>query len=177
VLLALLIVAVMIGTGIGLARSLQRHRRRSFARSGSWLARWWSSRERPETVDEETEEPAPKRDRAVPETTRCLRRSGGVRGRVRRRRVRRGVRGGRGNPNRSTTTFPRWRAIGSCRRRRWLGAPRREARPRGDRRHGWGTGRSARGPRRRHPRSSDSRRSDRDALTNSNSVRASRSRA
>ena len=66
VLLALLIVAIMIGTGIGL-RALYSGTATFLRAVGSWLARWWSSRERPETVDEETEEPAPKRVRAVPE--------------------------------------------------------------------------------------------------------------
>jgi S-DNA-T family DNA segregation ATPase FtsK/SpoIIIE len=66
VLLALLIIAIMIGTGIGL-RALYGGTATFFRAVGSWLARWWSSRERPEIVDEETEEPAPKRVRAVPE--------------------------------------------------------------------------------------------------------------
>ena len=95
VLLALLIIAVMIGTGIGL-RALYGGTATFLRAAGSWLARWWSSRERPEALedDEESEEPAPKRVRAVPGTSRRLRRTGGVRGRVRRRRVR--GRGGRG---------------------------------------------------------------------------------
>jgi S-DNA-T family DNA segregation ATPase FtsK/SpoIIIE len=67
VLLALLIVAVMIGTGVGL-RALY-HGTATFLRAfGSWLARWWSSRERPEPEEEEfEEEPAPRRLRAVPQ--------------------------------------------------------------------------------------------------------------
>ncbi len=66
VFLALLVIAIMIGTGIGL-RALYAGTA-SFVRwFGSWLARWWSSRERPEeTEDEEPEdEPAPRRVRAV----------------------------------------------------------------------------------------------------------------
>jgi S-DNA-T family DNA segregation ATPase FtsK/SpoIIIE len=66
VLLALLIVAVMIGTGIGL-RALY-HGTATFVRAtGSWLVQWWSSRERPEPAedDEEIEEPAPRRVRAI----------------------------------------------------------------------------------------------------------------
>jgi S-DNA-T family DNA segregation ATPase FtsK/SpoIIIE len=67
VLLALLIVAVMIGTGIGL-RALYHGTATVLRASGSWLVRWWSSRERPEQEDdEEIEEPAPRRVRAVPE--------------------------------------------------------------------------------------------------------------
>jgi S-DNA-T family DNA segregation ATPase FtsK/SpoIIIE len=65
VLLALLIIAVMIGTGIGL-RALY-HGTATFVRSaGSLIVRWWSSRERPQPLDdEETEEPAPRRARAI----------------------------------------------------------------------------------------------------------------
>ncbi len=67
VLLALLIIAIMIGTGIGL-RALYSGTSTFLRALGSWFARWWSSRERPETEDEvETEEPAPKRVRVVPE--------------------------------------------------------------------------------------------------------------
>ena len=67
VLLALLIIAVMIGTGIGL-RALYGGTAGFLRAAGSWLARWWSSRERPEALEEEeSEEPAPKRVRAVPE--------------------------------------------------------------------------------------------------------------
>jgi DNA segregation ATPase FtsK/SpoIIIE, S-DNA-T family len=67
VLLALLIVAIMIGTGIGL-RALYGGTATFLRTFGSWLARWWSSRERPEVPDEEEElEPAPRRLRVVPE--------------------------------------------------------------------------------------------------------------
>jgi DNA segregation ATPase FtsK/SpoIIIE, S-DNA-T family len=67
VLLALLIVAIMIGTGIGL-RALYGGTATTLRAFGSWLARWWSSRERPEVADEEEElEPAPRRLRVVPE--------------------------------------------------------------------------------------------------------------
>jgi S-DNA-T family DNA segregation ATPase FtsK/SpoIIIE len=68
VLLALLIVALMIGTGIGL-RALYHGTATFFRAIGSWLARWWSSRERPVTPDEdeEVEAPAPRRLRVVPE--------------------------------------------------------------------------------------------------------------
>jgi S-DNA-T family DNA segregation ATPase FtsK/SpoIIIE len=67
VLLALLIVAIMIGTGIGL-RALYGGTATTLRAFGSWLARWWSSRERPEAPDEEEElEPAPRRLRVVPE--------------------------------------------------------------------------------------------------------------
>ena len=68
VLLALLTVAVMIGTGIGL-RALYSGTATLLRAAGSWFARWWSSRDRSETEDdeEETEEPSPKRVRPVPE--------------------------------------------------------------------------------------------------------------
>jgi S-DNA-T family DNA segregation ATPase FtsK/SpoIIIE len=67
VLLALLIVAIMIGTGIGL-RALYHGTATVLRAFGTWLAQWWSSRERPETPDdeEEIEEPAPRRLRVVP---------------------------------------------------------------------------------------------------------------
>ena len=68
VLLALLTVAIMIGTGIGL-RALYSGTATVLRAAGSWFARWWSSRDRSETVDDEeqTEEPFPKRVRSVPE--------------------------------------------------------------------------------------------------------------
>ncbi len=68
VLLALLIIAIMIGTGIGL-RALYSGTATLLRAAGSWFARWWSSRERPETVDDEdeTEERTPKRVRTEPE--------------------------------------------------------------------------------------------------------------
>jgi S-DNA-T family DNA segregation ATPase FtsK/SpoIIIE len=67
VLLALLIIAIMIGTGIGL-RALYSGTSTFLRAFGSWLARWWSSRERPDNTeaDEEYEEPAPRRVRAIP---------------------------------------------------------------------------------------------------------------
>jgi len=65
VLLALLTIAVMIGTGVGL-RALYHGAATVLRATGSWLVRWWSSRERPQTLeDEETEEPAPRRARAI----------------------------------------------------------------------------------------------------------------
>jgi DNA segregation ATPase FtsK/SpoIIIE, S-DNA-T family len=68
VLLALLIIAVIIGTGVGL-RALYGGTVTFLRAFGSWLARWWSSRERPEVSDEDEErsEPAPRRLRVVPE--------------------------------------------------------------------------------------------------------------
>ena len=68
VFLALLVIAIMIGTGVGL-RALYNATATFLRTFGSWLVRWWSSRERPETTFEEEpeEEPAPKRVRAVPE--------------------------------------------------------------------------------------------------------------
>jgi S-DNA-T family DNA segregation ATPase FtsK/SpoIIIE len=68
VLLALLVIAIMIGTGIGL-RALYGGTATFLRTVGSWLARWWSSRERPEASDEEEEEVevAPRRLRVVPE--------------------------------------------------------------------------------------------------------------
>ena len=68
VFVALLIVAIMIGTGIGL-RALYSGTATFLRAFGSWLARWWSSRERPDDsydqeVDEADEEPAPRRSRA-----------------------------------------------------------------------------------------------------------------
>src|SRR5580692_175836 len=68
VLLALLVIAIMIGTGIGL-RALYGGTATFLRTIGSWLARWWSSRERPEASDEEEEEVevAPRRLRVVPE--------------------------------------------------------------------------------------------------------------
>jgi DNA segregation ATPase FtsK/SpoIIIE, S-DNA-T family len=68
VLLALLVIAIMIGTGIGL-RALYGGTATFLRTVGSWLARWWSSRERPEASDEEDEEVevAPRRLRVVPE--------------------------------------------------------------------------------------------------------------
>jgi S-DNA-T family DNA segregation ATPase FtsK/SpoIIIE len=68
VFLALLIVAIMIGTGIGL-RALYSGTASLVRAFGSWLARWWSSRERPERPEEEEpeEEPVPRRLRVVPE--------------------------------------------------------------------------------------------------------------
>jgi S-DNA-T family DNA segregation ATPase FtsK/SpoIIIE len=68
VFLALLIVAIMIGTGIGL-RALYSGTASLLRAFGSWLARWWSSRERPERPEEEEpeEEPVPRRLRVVPE--------------------------------------------------------------------------------------------------------------
>jgi DNA segregation ATPase FtsK/SpoIIIE, S-DNA-T family len=67
ILLALLIVAIMIGTGIGL-RALYHGTATSLRAIGSWIARWWSIRERPERPEEEeVEEPAPRRLRVVPE--------------------------------------------------------------------------------------------------------------
>ena len=68
ILLALLIVALMIGTGVGL-RALYGGTATFLRALGSWLARWWSSRERPEAIDEDEEpeeEPAPRRVRALP---------------------------------------------------------------------------------------------------------------
>jgi len=67
VLLALLIIAIMIGTGIGL-RALYSGTATFLRAFGSWLARWWSSHERPESShdDEELEEPTPRRVRALP---------------------------------------------------------------------------------------------------------------
>jgi S-DNA-T family DNA segregation ATPase FtsK/SpoIIIE len=67
VLLALLIIAIMIGTGIGL-RALYGGTATFLRAFGSWLARWWASHERPERSDdeEETEEaPAPRRVRSI----------------------------------------------------------------------------------------------------------------
>ena len=66
VLLALLIIAVMIGTGIGL-RALYSGTATFLRAFASWLARWWSSHERPESSydDEEPEEPTPRRVRAL----------------------------------------------------------------------------------------------------------------
>ena len=68
VCLALLIVAIMIGTGIGL-RALYSGTASFLRTFGSWLARWWSSRERPEPSEDEEpeEEPVPRRLRVVPE--------------------------------------------------------------------------------------------------------------
>jgi DNA segregation ATPase FtsK/SpoIIIE, S-DNA-T family len=68
VLLALLVIAIMIGTGIGL-RALYGGTATFLRTVGSWLARWWSSRERPEVSDDEEEEAevAPRRLRVVPE--------------------------------------------------------------------------------------------------------------
>ena len=68
VFLALLIVAIMIGTGIGL-RALYSGTASLVRAFGSWLARWWSSRERPERPEEEEpeEEPVPRRLSVVPE--------------------------------------------------------------------------------------------------------------
>ncbi len=68
VLLALLVVAIMIGTGIGL-RALYGGTATFLRAFGSWLVRWWSSRERPEPGDQDEpyDEPEPKRARAVPE--------------------------------------------------------------------------------------------------------------
>jgi len=68
VFIALLIVAIMIGTGIGL-RALYSGTASLVRAFGSWLARWWSSRERPERPEEEEpeEEPVPRRLRVVPE--------------------------------------------------------------------------------------------------------------
>jgi len=68
VFLALLIVAIMIGTGVGL-RALYGGTASFLRTFGSWLARWWSSRERPERPEEEEpeEEPVPRRLRVVPE--------------------------------------------------------------------------------------------------------------
>jgi S-DNA-T family DNA segregation ATPase FtsK/SpoIIIE len=66
VLLALLIIAIMIGTGIGL-RALYSGTVSFLRAFGSWMARWWSSRDRPERTyedEEPEEEPAPKRVRA-----------------------------------------------------------------------------------------------------------------
>ena len=65
VFLALLIVAIMIGTGIGLGALYSGTA--TFLRAfGSWLARWWTSRERPDDSYEEEvhEEPAARRARA-----------------------------------------------------------------------------------------------------------------
>src|ERR1700722_15276302 len=59
----------MIGTGIGL-RALYSGTASFLRTFGSWLGRWWSSRERPDRSDEEEEleeEPAPRRLRVVPE--------------------------------------------------------------------------------------------------------------
>ena len=67
VFLALLVIAIMIGTGIGL-RALYSGTATFLHAFGSWLARWWSSRERPErTYDDEApdEAPAPRRVRAT----------------------------------------------------------------------------------------------------------------
>jgi S-DNA-T family DNA segregation ATPase FtsK/SpoIIIE len=66
VLLALLIIAIMIGTGIGL-RALYSGTATFLRATTSWLARWWSSHERPESSDddEEPEEPTPRRVRAL----------------------------------------------------------------------------------------------------------------
>jgi S-DNA-T family DNA segregation ATPase FtsK/SpoIIIE len=66
VLLALLIIAVMIGTGVGL-RALYQGTATLLRATGSWLVRWWSSRERPDTADEEEsdDELAPRRLRLV----------------------------------------------------------------------------------------------------------------
>jgi S-DNA-T family DNA segregation ATPase FtsK/SpoIIIE len=67
ILLALLIVAIMIGTGIGL-RALYAGTVSVLRTVGSWIARWWSSRERPDAPDEdEPVELAPRRLRVVPE--------------------------------------------------------------------------------------------------------------
>ncbi len=66
IFLVLLVVAIMIGTGVGL-RSLY-HGTATFLRAfGSWVVRWWSSRERPERDDEEVEEEPPRRLRVVPD--------------------------------------------------------------------------------------------------------------
>jgi S-DNA-T family DNA segregation ATPase FtsK/SpoIIIE len=67
VLLALLVIAIMIATGIGL-RALYSGAATFLRTFGSWLARWWSSRERPDRSDDEEEpeeEPAPRRVRAL----------------------------------------------------------------------------------------------------------------
>jgi S-DNA-T family DNA segregation ATPase FtsK/SpoIIIE len=66
VLLALLIIAIMIGTGIGL-RALYSGTATFLRAFGSWLARWWSSHERPESShdDDEPEEPTLRRVRAL----------------------------------------------------------------------------------------------------------------
>jgi DNA segregation ATPase FtsK/SpoIIIE, S-DNA-T family len=66
VLLALLVIAIMIGTGIGL-RALYGGSATFLRTVGSWLARWWSSRERPDVPEEDEVEPAPRRLRVVPE--------------------------------------------------------------------------------------------------------------
>jgi len=67
VLMALLIIAIMIGTGIGL-RALYSGTATFLRAFGSWLARWWSSHDRSESSydDEAPEEPTPGRVRALP---------------------------------------------------------------------------------------------------------------
>jgi S-DNA-T family DNA segregation ATPase FtsK/SpoIIIE len=67
VLLALLVIAIMIGTGIGL-RALYSGTVTFLRAFGSWLVRWWSSREPRATPDQEepAEEPTPRRVRALP---------------------------------------------------------------------------------------------------------------
>jgi S-DNA-T family DNA segregation ATPase FtsK/SpoIIIE len=70
VLLALLVIAIMVSTGIGL-RALVHGGATVLRAFGSWLARWWSTRERPVLEGEEEEpdeEPVPRRSRrAEPE--------------------------------------------------------------------------------------------------------------